>query len=54
MTSLSENISEYASEGIYALKNVGIINGVGDNMFAPKNPCTRAEAAVIIYNVIKK
>lgn len=47
------NISDYAVEGIYALKKAGYINGMGNNMFAPKNSCTRAEAAVIIYNVIQ-
>lgn len=47
------SISDYAAEGIYALKNAGYVSGMGNNMFAPKNPCTRAEAAVIIYNVIK-
>ena len=47
------NISDYAEEGIYALKNAGYVNGVGNNLFKPKNYCTRAEAAVIIYNVIK-
>ncbi len=48
-----ESISDYAVEGIYALKNAGYVNGMGNNMFNPKNFCTRAEAAVIIYNVIK-
>ncbi|MBR2885666.1 MAG: S-layer homology domain-containing protein, partial [Clostridia bacterium] len=47
------NISDYAAEGIYALKNAGYVSGVGNNLFKPKNYCTRAEAAVIIYNVIK-
>ena len=48
----NESISDYAAEGIYALKNAGYVNGVGNNLFKPKNYCTRAEAAVIIYNVI--
>ena len=47
------NISDYAAEGIYALKNAGYVSGVGNNLIKPKNYCTRAEAAVIIYNVIK-
>jgi len=47
-------ISAYASEAVYALKNAGIINGKGDGNFAPKATCTRAEAAVIINSLITK
>lgn len=47
-------ISAYASEAVYALKNAGIINGKGDGSFAPKATCTRAEAAVIINSLISE
>ena len=46
-------ISEYAKKAVYALKGTGVINGKGEGTFAPKDSCTRAEAAIIIYNLIK-
>ena len=42
------DISDYAKEAVYVLKNDGIINGVGENVFAPKERATRAQAAHII------
>ncbi len=45
----NSNISDYAVEAVNALSNMGIVNGVGNNRFAPKNNATRAEAAKIIY-----
>lgn len=48
-----ENISSYAKDAVYALKNSGIINGVGDNNFAPKGNLTRAEAAKIMAEFLK-
>ena len=47
------DISEYAVDAVYALKNAEIINGKGEGVFAPKDNCTRAEAAKIIYMLIK-
>jgi len=47
-------ISDYAKESVYHLKNAGIINGVGEGFFAPKQNATRAQAALMIYNVISK
>ena len=47
-------IAEYAKQHVYALKNAGIINGIGDGSFAPKNYCNRSQAAVIIYTLINK
>lgn len=46
-----ESIADYAKTAIYALENKKIINGVGNNMFAPKLNLTRAEAAKIIYEL---
>lgn len=48
-----KEISEYAKEAISKLSQSGIINGVDENRFAPKNPATRAQAAVIIYRCIE-
>ena len=46
------SIADYAKSSIYVLKEQGIINGVGGNMFAPYNTATRAEAAKMIYEII--
>lgn len=48
------DIADYAKEAVYYLKDLGIINGRGDNLFEPKGTATRAEAAKIIYNVSMK
>ena len=47
------DVADYANEAVYALKNAEVINGKGEGMFAPKANCTRAEAAKIIYTLIK-
>ena len=47
-----DNISEYAKKSVYKLYSAGIISGMEDKSFMPKGSCTRAEAAVIIYNMI--
>jgi hypothetical protein len=46
-------VSDYAKEAVSAIKVYGIMNGVGDNMFAPKNFVTRAMAAKVIFNMLK-
>ena len=43
------DISDYAKTAVYAVKNAGIISGMGDNMFLPKAFATRAQAAQMIY-----
>ena len=45
-------ISDYAKEAVYALKKAGIINGVGNGNFAPKESSDRASAAQILYSLI--
>lgn len=47
-------VSDYATDAVYALKNAEVINGKGEGIFAPKASCTRAEAAKIIYTLISK
>ena len=47
-------ISDYAKTAVYYMKEAGIVNGVGDNRFAPKAFATRAEAAKIIYGTVKQ
>ncbi len=46
-------ISEYAREAIGALRETGIVSGVGENMYVPKDNCTRAQVAYIIYKALK-
>ncbi|MNP02149.1 Endo-1,4-beta-xylanase A precursor [compost metagenome] len=48
----ADQISGYALEAIRALSQAGIMQG-NNNNFAPKGSATRAEAAVLIYNLIK-
>lgn len=45
-------IAEYAKEAVYTLNSAGVLNGKGDNKFAPKALATRAEASKIIYLAI--
>lgn len=40
--------NHWAKEAVMALKNKGIVSGVGDNLFAPDNKLSRAEFAKII------
>lgn len=47
------DIGEYAKAPVAALNNAGIVSGVGENRFNPKGSATRAEAAVIIYRLLK-
>jgi len=46
-------ISDYAIDAVYELYQTGIINGMGDNSFNPLGTATRAQGAVIIYNLVK-
>ncbi|MGO4730158.1 immunoglobulin-like domain-containing protein [Paenibacillus sp. 2KB_22] len=46
------NIANYAKQAVEAIQGAGIINGVGNDQFAPKKNASRAEAAVMIYNVL--
>ncbi|MDD4171904.1 MAG: DUF4430 domain-containing protein [Syntrophomonas sp.] len=47
-------ISDYAVSSIDRLRIAGIIAGKADGRFDPIGSCTRAEAAVIIYGLIKR
>ena len=46
------NIASYAKQAVEAIQGAGIINGVGNDEFAPKKNASRAEAAVMIYNLL--
>ena len=45
-------IADYAKAAVYSLAKMGIVNGVGGNMFAPFDTATRAMAAKVIYGMI--
>ena len=45
-------ISDYAFDAIKALYNAGLVNGVGDNKFAPKVCIDRQSAAKLIYDAV--
>lgn len=49
----SAEFSDYAVEAISKLSGAKIINGKGDNTFAPKAELTRAEAAKIIFTAFE-
>ena len=49
-----DNISEYAKEAVAELYMSGIVNGMGDNSFNPEGTATRAQGAMIIYNLFFK
>ena len=45
-------ISDYAKEAVAKLSGAGIINGMGDDSFAPKAEVTRAQAAKVVYGLL--
>lgn len=49
-----QNADEYALEGILAMQKAGILNGVGNNLFAPSGRATREEAAKIVYLLLQQ
>ena len=38
------DISDYAKDSVYFMSSIGIVQGVGNNKFAPKNTTSREEA----------
>ena len=50
----NDEISEYALNAVEVLQCGGIISGMEDGSFAPKKGATRAEAARMIYTIMKK
>lgn len=47
-----KSVSEYAKSAVSYLQSAGVVSGMNDGTFAPKNKVTRAQAAVIIYNML--
>ena len=49
-----EKIADYAKDIVYELYCAGMINGMGDGRFEPLGTATRAQGAMIIYNLFIK
>jgi hypothetical protein len=47
------DVAEYARESVLSMAKSGILNGKGNNMFMPYDNATRAEAAKVIYEILK-
>lgn len=43
-----ETIADYARDAVYAMKEMGVLNGMDGNSFQPNSTCTRAMAAKMI------
>lgn len=47
------SIADYAKESVNGLAKAGVINGMDDNMFMPHSNAVRAQAAQVIYELLK-
>ena len=47
-----DDIPDYAKEAVSALSKAKVINGMEDGTFMPQKTATRAEAAVMLYNLL--
>ena len=45
-------ISSYAKDAVYAMAELGVMEGMGDGIFSPKTVVTRAQAATVIYKLL--
>ena len=48
-----DEISDWAKDAVTSIAQDGIINGIGNNMFAPKSSATRAQAVVVLEKILK-
>lgn len=48
-----DSISGYAQDAVSALYNLGAVNGMTETAFEPKGLATRAQAAKVIYGILK-
>lgn len=48
-----QTISDYAKEAVYTMRSLKMIDGVGENKFLPKGNVTKAQAAKMIYQIVK-
>ena len=47
------SIAPYAADAVEAVHAAGLILGMDDGTFAPQAPCTRAQAAQVIYRLLQ-
>jgi hypothetical protein len=47
-------VAEYAQDAVAAMQAAGIIHGMGNGEFASEAHATRAQAAMIIYNLLNQ
>ncbi|WP_197286042.1 endo-1,4-beta-xylanase [Paenibacillus sp. FJAT-27812] len=47
-------IADYAKEAVTSLQKAGIVSGMGNGSFAPNDSASRAQAAVIMYQLLQK
>ena len=45
--------NDYFASELAVARNTGIVNGIGDNKFAPRNTITRQDMMVIVYRALK-
>ncbi|MNW54404.1 Endo-1,4-beta-xylanase A precursor [compost metagenome] len=48
-----KSIPVWAKTSVAALKELGLVEGMGNNNFIPKSPTTRAEAVVLLMNMLE-
>jgi S-layer homology domain. len=46
-----EAIPKWARGSVHAIRNIGVIDGRGDNRFLPNETATRAEAVVMLVGM---
>ncbi|MBE6913115.1 MAG: hypothetical protein E7473_11390, partial [Ruminococcaceae bacterium] len=46
--------SDYFAKELAIARNTGIVNGIGDNKYAPKNTITRQDMMLIVYRALTK
>jgi hypothetical protein len=46
-------IASWAKDGVYALAFAGLLNGVGDDLYAPQKTATRAEVATMLMRFVQ-
>lgn len=48
-----EQISDWAKQAVTDLARIGVLTGRAQDVFAPKEPATRAEAALLLWKLMK-
>ncbi|MBQ7054304.1 MAG: S-layer homology domain-containing protein, partial [Oscillospiraceae bacterium] len=46
--------ADYFAPELAIARNTGIVSGIGDNKYAPRNPITRQDMMVIVYRALQK